>query len=122
MVRHTRRDFLARSALLAAGMSAFPLLRPASSLAQSSASAEDLAAEDLVDTGETFRRGNARGVGFSSASNGTVLQATHDGGHFTSRVLHSSIEFTHVGLHWSAAVPSGAKLSFELRTSPDGST
>lgn len=103
-------------------MSAFPLLRPASSLAQSSASAEDLAAEDLVDTGETFRRGNARGVGFSSASNGTVLQATHDGGHFTSRVLHSSIEFTHVGLHWSAAVPSGAKLSFELRASPDGST
>jgi hypothetical protein len=29
--------------------------------------------------------------------------------------------FTHVGLHWSAAVPQHAELSFEVRTSPDGS-
>lgn len=122
MDRHTRRDFLAKSALLAAGISALPLLRPASSLAQSSASAKDLAAEDLVDAGEAFRRGSARRVALSSGSDGGVLQATRDGGLFTSRVLRSSIEFTHVGLHWSADEPSGAKLSFELRTSPDGST
>ncbi|MBA3475010.1 MAG: N-acetylmuramoyl-L-alanine amidase [Rubrobacter sp.] len=57
-----------------------------------------------------------------SASNGTALQATSDGGVFTSRVLQSSASFTHVGLHWSAAVPSDAGLNFELRTSADGAT
>ena len=96
MKRPTRRDFLVRSALLVAGVSALPILRPACSLAQSTASnedtsAEDLAAEDLVDAGETFRRGSARGIEFGSASNGPVLQAAHGRGLFTSRVLRSSI-------------------------------
>ena len=95
MDRSTRRDFLTRSALLAAGVSAFPLLRPASSLAQSAASddntaAGDVAAEDLVDAGETFRRGSARGVEFGSSSNGPLLKAARDGGLFTSRVLRTS--------------------------------
>lgn len=113
----TRREFVVRSALLAAGISTLPLLRPASSLARSS-----VAAEDLVDAGETLLRGNAEGVAFRSVTGGDVLRAAHDGGVFTSRVLRSSIRFTHVGLHWSADVPTHAKLSFELRTSPDGST
>ena len=115
----TRREFLVRSALLAAGVSALPLFRPGNSFAQGQGS---IAAEDLVDIGEKFRRGSAKRVTLGSASNGTALQATSDGGVFTSRVLQSSASFTHVGLHWSAAVPSGAGLNFELRTSADGAT
>ena len=112
--RPTRHEFILRSALLAAGVSTLPLLRPASSFARSS-----VVAEDLVDGGEAFRRGSGRGV---AVGPGAVLRATRDGGTFTSRVLQSSIEFTHVGLHWSAAVPPRALLRFELRTSPDGSS
>jgi hypothetical protein len=56
-----------------------------------------------------------------TAPEGTALRAARDGGVFTSRVLQSSIGFTHVGLHWSAAVPPQAELGFELRTSQDGS-
>jgi hypothetical protein len=115
--RSTRREFLLRSALLAAGVSALPLLRPAPSLAQ-----RDIVAEDLVDAGEALRRGSARGVALRSGPSGAVLRATRDGGVFTSRVLQSSIAFTHVGLHWAAYLPSQAKLGFELRTSPDGSS
>jgi len=115
----TRREFLVRSALLAAGVSALPLFRPGNSFAQGQGS---IAAEDLVDIGEKFRRGSAKRVTLGSASNGTALQATSDGGVFTSRVLQSSAPFTHVGLHWLAAVPSDAGLNFELRTSADGST
>ena len=114
--RSTRREFLARSALLAAGVSTLAFIRPAPSFARSSV------AEDLVDAGESFRRGGGRGVALGSASDGSpALRAAHDGAVFTSRVLHSSMGFTHVGLHWSAAVPQHAKLSFEVRTSPDGS-
>jgi hypothetical protein len=112
--RPTRHEFLVRSALLAAGVSTLPLLRPASSSARSS-----VVAEDLVDGGEAFRRGSGRAV--VVGPDAAALRATRDGSIFTSRVLQSSIEFTHVGLHWSAAVPQHAKLRFELRTSPDGS-
>jgi hypothetical protein len=112
----TRREFLVRSALLAAGVSTLPLLRPAPSLAQ-----RLIPAEDLVDAGETFRRGSARGVALGSGPEGTALRPARDGGVFTSRVLRSSIGFTHVGLHWAASVPPQAELGFELRTSPDGS-
>ncbi len=115
----TRREFLVRSALLAAGVSALPLLRPTHSLAQGQGS---IVAEDLVDIGEKFRRGSAKGVTLGSSSEGTALSATGNKGVFTSRVLQSSAPFTHVGLHWSASVPSDAGLSFELRTSADGST
>ena len=115
----TRREFLVRSALLAGGVSALPLFRPTHSLAQGQGA---IAAEDLVDIGEKFRLGNAKRVTLGLASNGTALQATSDGGVFTSRVLQSSAPFTHVGLHWSADVPSDAGLGFELRTSADGST
>lgn len=115
----TRREFLARSALLAAGVSVLPLFRPASSLAQGKRS---IVAEDLVDIGETFRRGSARGTALGSSSDGIVLRTTGSRGVFTSRVLQSSAPFTHVGLHWSADVPSDAGLDFELRTSADGST
>jgi hypothetical protein len=114
--RSTRREFLARSALLAAGVSTLALIRPAPSFSRSSV------AEDLVDAGESFRRGGGRGMTLGSASDGgPALRAAHDGAVFTSRVLQSSMGFTHVGLHWSAAVPQHAKLSFEVRTSPDGS-
>ena len=114
--RPTRREFLARSVLLAAGVSTLTLIRPAPSFARS------LIAEDLVDAGESLRRGGGREVVLGSAPDGTAaLRAARDGGVFTSRVLQSSIGFTHLGLHWSAAVPPHAKLSFEVRTSPDGS-
>ena len=114
--RSTRREFLARSALLAAGVSTLAFIRPAPSFSRSSV------AEDLVDAGETFRRGGVRGVTLGSAPDGSpALRAAHDGAVFTSRVLQSSMGFTHVGLHWSAAVPQHAKLSFEVRTSPHGS-
>jgi hypothetical protein len=114
--RPTRREFLARSALLAAGVSTLALIRPAPSFSRSSV------AEDLVDAGESFRRGGGRGVTLGSAPDGSpALQAAHDGVVFTSRVLQSSMGFTHVGLHWSAAVPEHAKLSFEVRTGPDWS-
>jgi hypothetical protein len=66
-----------------------------------------------VDIGEKFRRGSAKRVTLGSASNGTALRATSDGGVFTSRVMQSSAPFTHVGLHWSAVVPSDAGLNFE---------
>lgn len=114
--RPTRREFLARSVLLAAGVSTLTLIRPAPSFARS------LIAEDLVDAGESLRRGGGREVALGFAPDGTAaLRAARDGGVFTSRVLQSSIGFTHLGLHWSAAVPPHAKLSFEVRTSPDGS-
>ena len=113
----TRREFLVRSALLAAGVSTLPLLRPTPSLAQ-----RPIPTEDLVDAGETFRRGSARGVALGSGPDGAALRPVRDGGVFTSRVLRSSIGFTHVGLHWAASVPPQADLGFELRTSPDGSS
>jgi hypothetical protein len=115
----TRREFIVRSALLAAGVSALPLLRPTQSLAQGQG---PIVAEDLVDIGEKFRRGSAKRVALESSTNETALRATGDKGIFTSRVLQSSAPFTHVGLHWSAAVPSDVGLSFELRTSTDGSS
>ena len=114
----TRREFIVRSALLAAGVSTLPLLRTAPSFAQSQ---RPIVAEDLVDAGESFRRGSGRGVALRSASNETALRTAGDGGVFTSRVLRSSAPFTHVGLHWSADVPSDAGLDFEVRTSSDGS-
>jgi hypothetical protein len=113
----TRREFLIRSALLAAGVSTLPLLRPTPSLARKA-----IPAEDLVDAGETFRRGSARGVALGSGPDATVLRPARDGGVFTSRVLQSSIGFTHVGLHWAASVPPQTRLCFELRTSADGSS
>ena len=116
MYHPTRREFLVRSALLAAGVSTLPLLRPTTSTAQGA-----IRAEDLVDAGESFGRGTGRGVTQGAAPGGTALRAAR-GGAFTSRVLQSSIGFTHVGLHWSAAVPSQAELVFELRTSQDGSS
>jgi hypothetical protein len=115
----TRREFPVRSALLAAGVSALPLLRPTHSLAQDQGS---IVAEDLVDIGEKFRRGSAKRVTLESVPSEAALRATGDRGVFTSRVLQSSASFTHVGLHWSASVPSDAGLSFELRTSTDGSS
>src|SRR5215210_6563073 len=115
----TRREFIVRSALLAAGVSTLPLLHTAPSFAQSQ---RPIVAEDLVDAGESFRRGSGRGVALRSASNETALRTASDGGVFTSRVLRSSAPFTHVGLHLSADVPSDAGLDFEVRTSSDGST
>src|SRR3712207_4834686 len=104
--RQTRREFLARSALLAASVSTLAFIRPTPSFALSSV------AEDLVDAGESFRRGGGRGATLGSASDGSAaLRAAHDWVVFTSRALHSSVGFTHVGLHWSAAVPPHAKLS-----------
>jgi hypothetical protein len=92
--RSTRREFLARSALLAAGVSTLALIRPAPSFSRSSV------AEDLVDAGESFRRGGGRGMTLGSASDGgPALRAAHDGAVFTTRVLQSSMGFTHVGLH-----------------------
>ena len=114
--RPTRREFLIRSALLAAGVSTLPLLRPGLSFAQ-----RGIVAEDLVDAGEAFQRGSARGVALGSGPDGAALRAARGGGTFTSRVLRSSIGFTHVGLHWSAALAPRARLDFEVRTSPDGS-
>src|SRR5215210_5739260 len=115
--RPTRREFLARSAMLAAGVSALTLASPTLSFARSS-----VVAEDLVDAGEAFRRGGGREVVLGSAPDGTsALRAARDGSVFTSRVLQSSIGFTHVGLHWSAFVPRRANLGFEVRTSQDGS-
>src|SRR3712207_3523871 len=112
----THREFLARSALLAAGVCTLPLIRPAPSFSRSSV------VEDLVDAGVTFRRGGGRGVTLGSAPDGSpALRAAHEGAVFTSRVLESSMGFTHVGLHWSAVVSQHAKLSFEVRTSPHGS-
>ena len=111
----TRREFLARSALLAAGVCTLPLIRPAPSFSRSSV------VEDLVDAGETFRRGGGRGVTLGAAPDGSpALRAAHDGALFASRVLQSSMGRTHVGLHWSAAVPQHAKLSFEVRTDLTG--
>ena len=81
--RSTRREFLARSALLAAGVSTLAFIRPAPSFARSPV------AEDLVDAGESFRRGGGRGVALGSAPDGSpALRAAHDGAVFTSRVLH----------------------------------
>jgi hypothetical protein len=116
--RFTRREFLRRSGMLAASASALPLVYPNSALAQDSRAGEDLPSEELVDAGESFRRGNANGA----RADGAAVRATRDKGVFTSRVLQSSTSFTHVGLHWSASVPSGSALDFELRTSEDGST
>ena len=116
--RFTRRGFLRRGGMLAAGVSTLPLVYHDHALAQGSVAAEDLISEDLVDVGETFRRGNANGV----KPDGVAVRATQDKGVFTSRVLESSTSFTHVGLHWSGSVPSGAAFDLELRTSPDGST
>ena len=66
-----------------------------------------------MDAGESFRRGGGRGVMPSTAPEGTVLRAARHCGVFNSRVftshvLQSSIGFTHVGLHWLAAVPPHA--------------
>ena len=117
MIDHpTRREFLIPSALLAAGVSSLSLLRPTLSSAR-----VVIPAEDLVDAGEAFRRGSARGVALGSGPDAADLRPTRDGGVFTSRVLQSSIGFTHVGLHWAASLPPQTKLGFELRTSPDGS-
>lgn len=116
--RFTRREFLKRSGILAAGVSTLPLVYPHDALGQSSGPGEDLPSEDLIDAGETFRRGNANGA----KADGAAVRATQVKGVFTSRVLHSSTPFTHVGLHWSASVPSGSALGFELRTSTDGSS
>ena len=117
--RFTRREFLRRSGMLAAGVSTLPLVYPNPALAQGSvAGEEDVPCEDLVDAGEGFRRGNTNGA----KADGTAVRGTQDKGVFTSRTLQSSISFTHVGLHWSASVPSGSALDFEVRTSTDGST
>ncbi len=114
--RFTRREFIRRSGILAAGVSTLPLVYPHDALGQGSGPGEDLPSEELVDAGETFRRGNANGA----KADGAAVRATQDKGVFTSRVLQSSTPFTHVGLHWSASVPSGSALGFELRTSTDG--
>lgn len=116
MTEHlSRREFLRRSAGVAAGTAALSLLHPAVSLAQSTVSAED-----LVDAGDTFHRGIGRGVAVVAAPDGAVLEAAAAESVFTSAALSSSMKFTHVGLHWAASVPPGANLDFEIRTSADG--
>ena len=113
----SRRQFLARTAGLAAGVATFRLLRPTPSLAQPS-----VTAAQLVDAGDTLRAGSVRGAAVVDASAGAVVQATSDGGIFTSAVLRSPMRFTHVGLHYAAAIASPAGCNFELRTSSDGVT
>ncbi len=113
--RVTRREFIVRSAALAAAATVLPLVRPSISLAGG-----QVHAESLSEAGEAFRRGAVRGVAVVPGPRGPVLQATRDGGVYTSGVLQSSTPFTHVGLHWLADVRPPAHLDFALRTSPDG--
>jgi hypothetical protein len=114
--RVTRRQFVVRSVGVAVGASLLTRFHPSLVLAQ-----PDVHGEDLRDAGEAFRRGVARGVAVVSGPDGLVLEAEqHDGG-FTSAVLRSSMPFTHVGLHWSAAVPPRAEITFEVRTGVDES-
>ena len=54
--RLTRREFLRRSGMLAAGVSSVPVVYPNPALAQDSRAGEDLPSGDLVDAGESFRR------------------------------------------------------------------
>lgn len=108
----SRRTFLGRSAAVAASAALLPLLRATPSLA--AAPAADL--EDLIDAGDSFARGAAKGASVS----GGAVRATTDGGTFTSGPLRAAGRFTHVGLHWTAVVPERASLELELRTSPDG--
>ncbi|MDP8924914.1 MAG: N-acetylmuramoyl-L-alanine amidase [Chloroflexota bacterium] len=115
--RLTRREMLAGSIRLAAAVASVALLRSDVALAQPPAHGED-----LVDDGDALRRGNARGTAVVATPEGPALRATEEGGAFTSATLQSSARFTHVGLHWSAAVPPRAGLGFEARTSADGSS
>lgn len=115
--RLTRRAFIVRTAGLAVGVAGLSMVRPASALAQGRV--QD---QDLEDKGEAFRRSTARGVAVVPTPGGPAVQATENGGVFTSAALQSSIRFTHVGFHWSAAIPAIAALSFEVRTSADGAT
>src|SRR5918998_1587502 len=88
MIDHpTRREFLIRSALLAAGVSSLPLLRPTLSTAR-----VVIPAEDLVDAGETFRRGSARGVALGPGPDATVLRPARDGGVFGRTLAVTSRE------------------------------
>ena len=86
--RFTRREFLRRSGMLAAGVSTLPLVYPNPALTQGSvAGEEDVPSEDLVDGGEGFRRGNTNGA---KADGTAVRGGTQDKGVFTSRTLQSS--------------------------------
>lgn len=109
----TRRRFLAQGAAVAA----VALVPPPRAQAQPS-----IRDEDLVDSGDGFRRGEARDAAITPSPDGLDVQATRGLGVFTSRALASVTPFTHLGLHWSAAVPPGAGLDFELRTSTDGAS
>ena len=74
-------------------------LRPATTLASLAVDSHD-----LVDAGEAFTRGTARGIGVV----GGQLRATGGEGVFTSAPLRAPWPFTHVGLDWAASVPPNA--------------
>lgn len=107
----TRRQLLVRGVALAAGTAALDLIRPTVTLAQ-----EPARSEDLVDGGDGFARGSLQNV----VADETGLRPTADRGTYTSVILWSRVELSHVGLHWLADVPPGTRLTFELRASPDG--
>jgi hypothetical protein len=73
-------------------------------------------ADIIHESRSDFAAGEALGVSLPRQGSGSGLQATAEGGSFTSAVLETDFLASHVGLHWIA---SGAP-SFELRSSLDG--
>jgi hypothetical protein len=79
-----------------------------------------LASEDLVDAGESFRRGEMHGATLAPGPAGPVIRAMDSAAVFTSVVMSATFPFTHVGLHWAATVPPAAGCEVSVRTSIDG--
>src|SRR5438128_992233 len=100
-----RRRFLVRGVQLGAGLTALSLFGPSLSLARGS-----FRAEDLVDEGDSLRRGRGSDVQLVGAGAGAALQAVRAGGSFTSGTLQASFPFSHVGLHWSGEDLAAASL------------
>ncbi|MGI8926598.1 MAG: hypothetical protein ACR2HN_08135 [Tepidiformaceae bacterium] len=74
------------------------------------------APHDLVDEGADFLDGLLEGTRVTAAFE---VEATEVGGTLTSAPMQSAHLFTHVGLHWAGS-PGSERLSFAVRTSPDG--
>jgi len=96
MSKYGRRRFLMRGVRLGAGLTALSFVTPALSLARGS-----FRAEELVDEGESLRRGRGSDVQLMGAGAGTAVQPVRVGGRFTSGTLQAPFPFSHVGLHWA---------------------
>jgi hypothetical protein len=107
----SRRKLIGTAAAAAAGAS---VLRLPGARAAGRGQAIQVLVHDEVQDGSSFGRGQLLG---SALRNG-VLQGP---GGFESAVLESPFPFTHVGLHWRGQGPRLEGVTFEVRTSPDGS-